>query len=469
MVEDLVGALRAERFELALNYSSSRMSAVLMGLLHVPDTRGWTMTADGHRLIAQRWSRLFAASALHRRQAAFNLVDCYKRAAGVTGGPQRLSFAIPEPVREVARALLLANGHAGEPLIAFQLGASRDVRRWPAASFVALARELERRVGARILLCGGGGEQQVAAEISSALGPLAIDTTGRTSVPELGALLERADMLVTSDTGPMHLAVAVGTPVVALFFGPALPVDTGPYTPDQVCLHADVACAPCDHNVTCLQPFCREVLAPGAVAEAVVARRTNDWAALGAAADQWPALRWYRTTFDAEGLFDLCPLGTRPPSPGEELRRCYRILWKASLDGTRPSQRAPLPRAATVARQFAALAKSGASEARVVEALAAEGAGADLARLEEAARRLEAHDDELLQLGVIHDPVALLAQMFRLDKESLEGDDVAALAAATRRLHEDLETQAQLLVELLEPVAGAAEPAAERRHDARFP
>src|SRR5207248_1941798 len=82
------------------------------------------------------------------------------------------------------------------------------------------------------------------------------------SPAELGALLARADVLVTPDTGPMHMAVAVGTPVVALFFGPALPFDTGPYAADHVCLHAEVACAPCDHNVTCLEPFCRDTLAP---------------------------------------------------------------------------------------------------------------------------------------------------------------------------------------------------------------
>ena len=57
----------------------------------------------------------------------------------------------------------------------------------------------------------------------------AINTCGRTGVGELGAVLARAEALVTGDTGPMHMAVAVGTPVVGLFFGPASPFDTGPY------------------------------------------------------------------------------------------------------------------------------------------------------------------------------------------------------------------------------------------------
>jgi len=458
VVEDLVAVLRAARFDLALNYSSSRMSAVLMGLLGVPDTRGWTMTPDGHRLIAHRWSRLFSASALVRRQASFNLVDYYKRVAGVPAGPRRLFFAVPASARERACALLDAAGHDGEPLIALQLGASRDIRRWPAASFIALARALDARLGARVLLCGGGGDGAIAAEVVRALGSRAIDGCGRTSIAELGALLERSDVLVTGDTGPMHMAVAVGTPVVSLFFGPALPFDTGPYAADHVCLHAAVPCAPCDHNVTCLEPFCRETLAPAAVAEAVVARRAGDWPALAAAADRWPHLGWYRTTFDREGLFDLDPLGTRSPGTREGLRRAYRALWKAVLECTPPAARGPvLPGEAAVVRELAALAAEGKAAAATVDALARGrgGGGGDPARalalLEEEARRLEEIDARLLRFGAVHEPAALLIQVFRFDKESLEGKDVVALAGATRRLHEDLETQARLLADLLDP------------------
>src|SRR5207244_8971124 len=62
VVDDTVRALRAEHFDLALNYSSSKMSAVLLKLIGAPDTRGWTMSADGHRLISHSWARLFAAT-----------------------------------------------------------------------------------------------------------------------------------------------------------------------------------------------------------------------------------------------------------------------------------------------------------------------------------------------------------------------------------------------------------------------
>jgi hypothetical protein len=83
--------------------------------------------------------------------------------------------------------------------------------------------------------------------------------------------------------------------------------------------------------------------------------------------------------------------------------------------------------------------------------LATAGAALDLDRLEEAARRLEEVDARLLRFGAIHEPAALLLQVFRFEKEGLEGEDVAALAVATRRLHEDLAAQARLLADLLDP------------------
>jgi ADP-heptose:LPS heptosyltransferase len=451
-VEATVGALRAERFDLALNYSSSRMSAVLMGMLGVPDTRGWMMTPDGHRLITQPWSRLFAACALVRRQAPFNLVDHYKRIAGVRGGPRRLAFTVSAEARVRATAMLRDVDPGRGPLVAMQLGASRDVRRWPVESFVALGRLLVARLGARLLLCGGNGERAIASEIAAALGPSATDVCGRTTIPELGALLERAHILVTGDTGPMHLAVAVGTPVVGLFFGPALPADTGPYAADDVCLHAEVACAPCDHNVTCLEPFCRERIVPDAVAAAVAARLAGDWEAIGAAAATWPGIGWYRTRFDDEGLFDLEPLGRAVSSARENVRRAYRALWKEFLDDGATRAAVPAqPAAAAQLRDLLRLATDGAAMARELAIRAAAPNGiADVGRLEADAKRLAAHEDAIVRFGAAHEPAALLTQTFCLEREAVAGDGVADLATGTVGLHVSLRHQVQRLIELLD-------------------
>lgn len=457
-----IAALRAERFDLALNYSSSRMSAVLLRLIGVPDTRGWSMSDDGHRLITHPWSRLFSASCLTRRHAAFNLVDHYRRVAGVRDGPCGLRFTVEPAVRHRMLDRLRETGlREGDALIAFQLGASRAIRRWPPRHLIAVGGRLGA-AGLRLVLCGGAGDRGVADEVAAALGPEVIDLCGRTSVAELAAVLERADVLLTGDTGPMHLAVAVGTPVVALFFGPALPVDTGPYAADQLCLHAPVPCAPCDHAVTCHNPFCHDVLDPEAVGEAVLARRAGDWPALEDLARRWPQIAWYRTVFDREGLFDLVALGAGILPERERMRRAYRVLWKAEFDGTTPGRvpGPPLPADAAALAGLAGLAARAAAQARRVERLATTDVPVEV--LEHEARRLEDLDAAIRRYGAIHEAAAQLVELHRFEKENLLGDDVPALARATRLQLETLERRARCLAALVgEPSAAVPAVAAQ--------
>ena len=243
-VEDVISELRAARFDLALNFSSSRMTAVFMGLLGIPDVRGWSMTADGLRVIHHPWARLFATMCLNRRVAAFNLVDYYCAMAGGGGATRRLLYEISPAAGTFADALLAAAGvQRDERLVALQIGASRAIRQWPAVAFAALGRHLAA-TGHRVVLIGGGADRPLAATVAADLGAHAIDACGKTGVAELGALLARTHLLVSGDTGPMHMAAAVGTPIVGLFFGPASPFDTGPYGADHVLLHATPPCSP---------------------------------------------------------------------------------------------------------------------------------------------------------------------------------------------------------------------------------
>ena len=452
-VRETVAELRAQRFELALNFSSSRMSAVLLGLLDVPDVRGWSMTEDGFRAIQTPWARLFATLCLHRRVAGFNLVDCYRGVAGCLDVPERgLSFNVTGEARQAIAERLRAAGVADDArVVALQLGASRPIRRWPLESFATLAGDLARD-GSRIVLVGGAGERELAQELLRACAgsdPALIDLCGRTSIRELAALLERCALLVTGDTGPMHMAAAMRTPIVGLFFGPALPFDTGPYGADHVLLHAAVGCAPCDHAVHCLDPFCRTTIAPRLVASVARARLAADWPALGALAnDAPPAVRLYRTFFDEHGLFDCSALGTRPARREDELRWAYRATWLALLEG----RALPSARRATIdLAPFAALgelAGLGAEVATRLGALASGGVRA-LEELQRLGRELDALDRAIAEHGRIHPDVAVLTQMFAFEKETLPAGDVAALAEASARLYRALARSAAWMIGLL--------------------
>ena len=450
-VEQLAEELRAQRFDLALNFSSSRMTAVFMGLLGIRNVRGWSVSVDGMRVIRHPWARLFATMCLNRNVAAFNLVDCYRGMADGIGGARRLLYEVTPRARTfAAESINRAGAESGERLIALQLGASKPIRQWPTDSFAALGRRLAA-AGHRVVLIGGNGDRALAGEVAHRIGERAIDLCGKTRIPELGAVLERADLLVTGDTGPMHMAAAVGTPIVALFFGPALPFDTGPYGADHLCLHAAVACAPCDHNVSCLDPFCRVEIGPDLVAAAVEARLALDWAALERLAQGGGSTRLYRTAFDRHGLFEVHALGDRPPTSADHLRRGYRATFLHELCGYELPAARPTP---IDAGAFAELVARAAAGQTLAQRLANEAAGKapEIERLKRLGDELEVLDGTIFELGSTRPEAAVLTQMFKLGKENLEGADVAALAVKTRALYGALERGARSMRALLSGV-----------------
>lgn len=145
-------------------------------------------------------------------------------------------------------------------------------KRWPAAHFIAAAKLISAACGANWLILGGKGDTALAGEIAGALGPSARNVAGQTSLRELMALLRHCRVLLTNDTGPMHLAAAVGTPVVVPF-GSTSPELTGPGLPGELrhhLLQASAPCAPCFLRECPIDFRCLRGLAPEPVAAAVL-------------------------------------------------------------------------------------------------------------------------------------------------------------------------------------------------------
>lgn len=126
-------------------------------------------------------------------------------------------------------------------------GANGPSRRWPADRFGRLAARLGRS-GAAVLVFGGPGDEGTTAVVAGAAGDRAFDLGGRTSLPELAGALRSCDLLVTNDTGPMHLAAALDRPVVALE-GPADLRQTRPLgSRIRIVGRLDLPCVPCVKN-----------------------------------------------------------------------------------------------------------------------------------------------------------------------------------------------------------------------------
>ena len=150
-------------------------------------------------------------------------------------------------------------------------GARWDNKRWPANAFADLAGMLlNAHPRHRIAVIGGRDEHDVGARVAALDDKRCLDLTGATSLPELVEWIRRSDLLICNDSGPMHIAAAVGTPVVAMF-GPTNPDRTGPYGLNGEVLRAGLPCVPCMKS-TCDWDVDRECLLsiePALAAESV--------------------------------------------------------------------------------------------------------------------------------------------------------------------------------------------------------
>lgn len=198
-------------------------------------------------------------------------------AAAVTGRPVAERYPLARGPGDVAAAaaLFAKDGlePGGGPIVGLVPGAHAASRRWPAVRFAELASRLARE-GARVVVLGSAAERALAASVASAARPPALDWSGRTPLPVLAECFRRFDFLVTNDTGPMHLAAAVGTPLLDLC-GAANEVVTGPRGPgSEVAVHP-IHCRPCVKNTCAYNLGCMEGIGVEAV-HALVRRRIAD-------------------------------------------------------------------------------------------------------------------------------------------------------------------------------------------------
>ena len=151
-------------------------------------------------------------------------------------------------------------GGLPEKYVVLNIGATKPANRWTPEGFAILSDAIRQRFNISSVLTGGPEDAGLAEQILS-INNAAINLVGKTSIPELTSVLNNSACVVTCDTGPMHLAVALGRKVVALF-GPSDPRRTGPYKGRVV--RSGLSCAPCNRK-TCEIPACMDAIRPEAV------------------------------------------------------------------------------------------------------------------------------------------------------------------------------------------------------------
>ena len=141
-----------------------------------------------------------------------------------------------------------AGGAPPGPFLAVHVSAGRDVKQWPPERFADVAAAIARGHAMSVVLTGTAEDRPLVDRAIARLSAMGVDpmrVDGTTDVVMLAAVLQQARLLITADTGPMHLAAAVGTPLVAVF-GPSMPWRYGPLGRESRVVRIDLPCSPCN-------------------------------------------------------------------------------------------------------------------------------------------------------------------------------------------------------------------------------
>lgn len=231
---------RARRYDLVVNFEPDIRSNFLAWLAGGRRRAGYSSGGGGAFLteaIAYQPNRHVTWNA---GELAAHAIDSDGAADDRRRGPM---LEVTAPDRDLAARLL---DDCQRPLVGVHVNGGRPIKQWPSDRFGELARRLIDRQGATIVLTGTAGDRELLDSIKAGLAPArVVDASGAVDLSALAALIERMDLLITGDTGPMHLAHAVDVPTVSIF-GPSDPVRYAPPGDRHRVVRVDLPCSPCN-------------------------------------------------------------------------------------------------------------------------------------------------------------------------------------------------------------------------------
>ena len=332
--------LRAARYDRIVNLTFNRQTGLLASYIGAPDLRGITAGPDGSPIVQNPWLSYFTDLHRHRRFNRFNLVDLYAMGGSGPGAFSPLSITVPADGRAWADVFLRSQARTVRQWIAVQVGASDVMKAWRPEYFGRTMAHLSRHPDVGFVVIGMAAEAEAIESAKAAYrtngGAVPIlDASGRTTLNQLVGLLSRCRLLLTNDTGPMHLAVGVGTAVIDLSVGHVDHHETGPYGPGHWVIQPDLACSPCGFDQICAHHACKDRLIPEEVATLCL------HALAQAPFPSWSAgVRVYQSSTDADGLGSFIMRAGHADASAAWYADFWRRFWYEDFTG-RPSQLAP--------------------------------------------------------------------------------------------------------------------------------
>lgn len=471
-VESIIEDLQKSNYDMVINLSHSKLSAIITSLINVQDIRGITSSGFGHRMIKHPWLRYFATILFNRAYNSFNLVDVYLKTGDVKSTEEHLLLKVDKESIKFSDELLLQNGVSKDDfLVGFQPGANLKERRWPAKYFANLGNRIINDLNGKVVLFGVESEAGLGLEIEKMIKGKIINTIGKTSIQQLTALVKKCSILVSNDTGTMHIATAMGTRVVGLFFAHAFPIETGPYSSGNIVFQANIPCSPCSYGVKCNNVVCVNHVKSDHLFQVLKLIKNRKIDEIFFENDVgMEKIKIFRSTFDQDHMLEFLPIIKRPLSKQEFFRFVYRMMWKITLKITSKTLGENLldkkeeksiilklntfynldefpkiyPQLTVAMGEFNKLWEITKQASHLTEKLiqATSSNSQGLNKIKSFGDKIAKLDEKIHLMALTNPTIKPIINIFLLGKENLQGDIIAILAKETLSLYKDMKHQA---------------------------
>jgi len=470
-IESELNSIRNKEFDLLVNLSHSRFSALMVHYLKVPNVIGFHCSTTGDRMTGHPWMQYFGTEPFNRSFNEFNLVEIFSRSAGIdmTGREIQVLENHTDLCSDKKMQSDISKTDDGL-VIGFQIGSSLENRRWSTASFAKLADLLIEKLNARIVLFGVASESKSAAEMIQLTNNKSrvTDLTGKTDLKQLTGLLKGCDYLVTNDTGTMHLAAALNTKIIGLFFAHAHPFETAPFSSGHLIFQARISCAPCSYGVHCSNIVCVEKVLPEHILAFVENHIEYEKWKLPSDLINSSELNVYETVTSDQGIIRLKPVIRHDLELEDVFRLAYSVLWRetlvagmsVNLNGLQElledykksdSQTVGelLKNKTELLETVEVLGKEGA---RLCEGIVKSAAHALPVKLVKFGEDIQRIDEEIELAGMAHPELKPITDMFTKRKENLMGSDISRLGVESRKCYTLLKNESRQMIEILSSV-----------------
>ena len=477
-LESILSELKDRNYDLLINLSHSKLSAFMISYLKVKNMRGFGCDANGDRVTFDPWMQYFGIEPFNRQLNPFNLVEIFTRSAGVAPeeNPIRLLTG-GDGIDSVSKFFEIDGANTEELLIGIQAGSSLEGRRWPPESFAKIADGLVENLGAKIILLGVNSEKKLSEKIIS----LAkhknriTDLAGKTNVDQLTALVSKCSYLITNDTGTMHVAAAVGTTIIGLFFAHAHPYETAPYSPGHLIFHARIPCAPCSYGVECNNVICTRKVYPDHLLAMIRYHFTaGSWRAIDTSSEL-SEVNIHETYIAEDRRLRLRPLIKNFLTLNDIFREIYSEHWMRVLGVVKVQESFHCNIGDLLLRDYNCsniidlygqidikscalndiekLASRGICLAGKITALCSDEISTQITRIKSLSGEIELLDKKINQVGLIHPEIKPITDMFAKRKENFKGNDPIQLSQETRKCYQMLHGEGESLGGLLSSVS----------------